>query len=135
IFLACNKQTEQNKTFEVLSLSGQTMGTTYSIKYIENPGSKLDRALMQKEISELLVKINQEMSTYIPDSEIMRFNGLKTTQSWFQASPGFHWVTNVALTLAKETGGIYGPTIAPLVDLWGFGVNKQKNIPTDKQIS
>ncbi len=125
LLLSCTK----SKVPDQLSLFGKTMGTTFSVKYypqIETPSS--EELLIQ--INEKLLAINTQMSTYIDQSEIQKFNKLKTTDSWFKVSPGFYWVTKVALALAVKTDGIYDPTIGPLVDLWGFGKVKSKAVPT-----
>src|SRR5690606_37676741 len=34
-----------------------------------------------------------------------------------------------------KTQGQYDPTVGPLVDLWGFGAKKHRQIPSDKDIS
>ena len=62
---------------EVLSLSGQTMGTRYHITLVNHDNQKTlasNRAVLQQKIDTKLVEINQLMSTYISDSEISRFN-------------------------------------------------------------
>lgn len=132
-FIGCTKKDSTLELAAPESLSGKTMGTSYSIKYYS--GSKsIDRIVLQKSINQTLEKINLEMSTYIPESEIQKFNALKTSDSWFTVSPGFHWVTKVALKLAQETGGVYDPTIGPLIDLWGFGPAKKTRVPTAQEI-
>ena len=52
-----------------ISLVGETMGTTYNIKYNHDKGSNY-----QVSIDSLLKVFNQSLSTYIPDSEISQFN-------------------------------------------------------------
>ncbi len=55
---------------QMTAISGQTMGTVpYSIKAIAN--RPLD---LQGGVDSLLRAFNQSLSTYIPDSEISRFN-------------------------------------------------------------
>ncbi len=129
LLLSCTK-TEAPKQ---LSLFGKTMGTTFSIKYYPAKESPESEELL-KVVNDKLNSINMEMSTYIDQSEIQTFNKLKTVDSWFKVSPGFLWVTKLAIALADKTDGIYDPTIGPLVDLWGFGKNKTKVIPTAQQI-
>lgn len=67
LLTGCSKPTEQ------VHLSGPTMGTGYNVKYIvqdEQPKPEV----LQKEIDKVLEKVNDEMSTYRPDSELSRFN-------------------------------------------------------------
>ena len=52
-----------------VELYGETMGTTYSIKYLQE-----EREDYQKGIDSLLAVLNMSLSTYIPESEISRFN-------------------------------------------------------------
>src|SRR5690606_18242395 len=116
------------------ALFGETMGTTFSVKYFPSATTPAREELL-REVNTVLEAVNREMSTYIQESEIQKFNALKTTDSWFTVSPGFHWVTKVALTLAEKTDGIYDPTIAPLVNLWGFGPDKSKIVPSPAQVT
>ncbi|MCK5853086.1 FAD:protein FMN transferase [bacterium] len=41
----------------------------------------------------------------------------------------------IAKEISKKTDGKYDVTIAPLVELWGFGKNKTKKIPAKKEIN
>ncbi len=132
LLFACTKKDEANR--EPLSLSGATMGTTFSVKYFSDDDGIDEEELLTK-INSTLLAVNREMSTYMSDSEISRFNGLTTTDSWFTASQGFYWVTKTALALAEKTDGIYDPTIGPLVDLWGFGPNKAQKVPSADEVA
>lgn len=131
VLVACTKKADLP---EAVLLDGKTMGTTYSVKYYPAPTTP-GREEMLREVEQTLLAVNREMSTYMPESEITRFNSLTTVDSWFKVSPGFHWVTKVALALAEKSQGIYDPTIAPLVNLWGFGPNKSKVVPTAEEIA
>lgn len=131
LLFACTKK-ESGSTEQ--ALFGETMGTTFSVKYYPAENTPPREELL-REVNTALEAVNREMSTYIQESEIQKFNALKTTDSWFTVSPGFHWVTKVALALAEKTDGIYDPTIAPLVNLWGFGAKKSKIVPAPDQVS
>ena len=63
----CNAQA----TPEVLELSGPTMGTSFSVKIFDPPDFKDDVAFL---IDQLLRNVNDQMSTYLKNSEISRFN-------------------------------------------------------------
>ena len=110
---------------------GPTMGTSYSVKYVPR-GADADG--VEKRTEELLVSINREMSTYIADSEISRFNRLRDTGAWFAVSPTFFSVLSHSLEVAGATGGSFDPTLGPLVDLWGFGPGGQRRIPKAEDI-
>ena len=113
---ACNNQRSSLPTHE---LSGQTMGTTFSVKVVA-PESDRDLALLQQSVSDVLDRVNQRMSTWKPDSELTIFNGNESTD-WIDTSLEFCNVVESALGLSDFTGGAFDITVGPLVNLWGFG--------------
>jgi len=96
-----------------VTISGQTMGTTYSLTYLTESGKNL-----QSSVDSLLVVFNNSLSTYIPDSEISKFNRMDTLA--FNL-PYFPQVLNASKTVYKNTNGAFDPTVGPLVNVWGFG--------------
>ena len=58
---------------ELVILAGNTMGTTYTVKYWSS-NIELDPQSLSAEIDRDLMRVNQQMSTYIDDSELMRLN-------------------------------------------------------------
>lgn len=100
-------------------LAGATMGTTYHIKIIA-PGSD-DMAAVQKSIDQRLEQLNQSMSTFRSDSEISRFNKLRSPEQMFAASTDFLKVMLAADAIYGLTAGAWDATVYPLVRLWGFG--------------
>lgn len=102
-------------------LGGATMGTTWSATYLP-PEPGVDAAILQRDIEVLLEAVNAAMSTYLPDSEISRFNALPAGGS-HAASEGFVEVFDAALAVGAHTQGGYDVTIGPLVELWGFGAS------------
>ncbi len=128
VFISCGKQSS-----EEVVLTGKTMGTTYSVKYV-NPAEKVNLSQIHIEIDSVLKHVNMEMSTYIPNSEISRFNAFNKTE-WFPVSKDFVVVLRQAKYVAKISDGYFDPTIMPLVNLWGFGPEKRdEKIPTSAEI-
>ncbi|MCR9205908.1 MAG: FAD:protein FMN transferase, partial [Halobacteriovoraceae bacterium] len=126
LFCACNKKVS------MIHLTGRTMGTQYNVKYYTS--DKLDdKVKTQEQIDEVLKKVNQEMSTYLKDSEISYFNQTDRL-GWLKISPDFFRVTTYALQLAHESEGAFDPTIGPLVNLWGFGPGGTKKVPKSEEI-
>ncbi|NDV92285.1 FAD:protein FMN transferase ApbE [Alteromonas sp. 345S023] len=122
------------KPSPVVHLQGQTMGTTYNIKYVLNEGEEAIEGL-QAQIDERLVAINKMMSTYDATSELSRFNQYRYTDN-FEVSSDTLKVVNEALRLAKLSDGVLDVTVGPLVNLWGFGPNKRPEVsPTPAQIA
>tara|TARA_B100000519_G_C14202678_1_gene418700 strand:- start:455 stop:1420 length:966 start_codon:yes stop_codon:yes gene_type:complete len=108
------------------------MGTRYTVKYI---GSKLNetRGQVQKKIDHLLVDINQEMSTYIPDSEISQLNKNQSVD-WIKLSPRLFTVLATAKLVSDLSNGAFDVTIGPLVNLWGFGPDGEREVPNKAEI-
>lgn len=75
------------------------------------------------------------MSTYQTDSEISQFNQLHTVNQAMPISQDFAYVTGEALRLNKLTHGALDVTVGPLVNLWGFGPQKEiTHEPTAQEI-
>ncbi|MBK22719.1 MAG: FAD:protein FMN transferase ApbE [Halobacteriovorax sp.] len=127
ILIGCQKKVEPSH------IVGRTMGTTYSIKYYSTK-TKPDIKQVNKEVNRLLIEVNRQMSTYIPTSEISRFNREIKSQTAFPISDDFYFVLKKSLEISRKTGGQFDPTIGPLVNLWGFGPNGVKKVPTEAQI-
>jgi len=117
-------------------LIGGTMGTSYSVTvkgYVSR--RKVDR--LYRKVEAELAKVNRQMSTWIDDSEISRFNRSTNTEP-FQTSEAFAQVVGTALELSASTGGAFDPTLNPLLNLWGFGSgsdNEEDKVPSDAQIA
>ncbi len=103
-------------------ITGQTMGTVYQVKLVTE--NEIDAEKLKKSIENRLKKINQSMSTYIPDSEISRFNDLDQVGQTFKVSEDFWTVMIMAKQVYGLTEGAWDGTVAPLVNLWGFGSKK-----------
>jgi len=100
-------------------IHGDTMGTHWSVKVVDRP-ERMSSTDLSKGVQQTLEQIEQLMSTWRPDSELSRFN-LAPIGKWFQLSAETIEVLELALKVAKETKGSFDITVAPLVNLWGFG--------------
>ncbi len=105
---------------KAVTITGQTMGTTYTIKIIGEHGSPLIPSKLKNDIDSILVEVNRQMSTYLPESEISRFNRMKAGED-FTISHDFARVVECALTISEMTGGAFDITVKPILDIWGFG--------------
>jgi thiamine biosynthesis lipoprotein len=109
------------------------MGTSFTIKASQLPEGVRTRRL-ETLIKRRLAEINQQMSTYIVDSELSVINSSKNTGAQF-ISPELFKLLFAAQEISVATGGAYDVTVGPLVNLWGFGPDKTLNqTPTDEQI-
>ena len=60
------------------------------------------------------------MPHYQPDSELSRFN-VAPPNAPFRVSPEFGAVVRFSLEPWRTSGGAFDPTLAPVINLWGFG--------------
>ena len=122
LFSTCSK--DSNKTI----ISGNTMGTTYSItisNFIHNEDDfKID-------IDKQLNLINQKFSTYQDNSEISKIN--TSNAELIKLSKEFEYVLNRALYYCELSNGNYDITVGPLVELWGFN-SSNGSLPSDDDI-
>ena len=112
-----------------LFIKGDTMGTTYSIKY-SKPSISLYQ--IQKEIDNILNSINNQMSTYINDSEISIFNKALKDEKHVVSSD-FYYVLDKSKYYYNLSNGLFDITIEPLSELWGF-YNKEFRHPDKESI-
>ncbi len=118
---------------EVRSFTGSTMGTTYSIKYVQEKSSKgID--VIKKAVDAGLEKINSMMSTWDPESNLSLINKADADQ-WLDMSPDLSKLIGFAFDLSRKTDGKYDVSIGPLINLWGFGPEGARKIPTALQIA
>ncbi len=104
---------------ETLRLTGATMGTRYNITWLSGDGQPTPEQV-HLGVEAVLEAVNASMSTWREDSEITRFNSAPA-EEWFTLSQDFADVFEMARTVSEASYGAYDVTVAPLVDLWGFG--------------
>ena len=119
---------------EAIKISGPTMGTTYNITLYPADGQTLDAKAVQKNIDDTLKSVNQQMSTWIKDSEISLFNQSDSTD-WYPISSEFATVVEAAQSISKMSGGAFDITVGPLINIWGFGKDFTNNNPDDATIA
>lgn len=101
------------------SFGGPTMGSTYSIKYVQAPGVP-GPAEVQRQVATILGEVDRQMSTYRSDSDIERFNALPAGSCQPMPAPVLHLV-RTGEQLSQASGGAFDLTLEPLLNLWGFG--------------
>lgn len=117
---------------EVIILRGQTMGTYWQVSVAEKM-STTEITELDKKIQAELLAVNQQMSTFIADSEISRFNN--SPDAAVEISSEMSKVVAAALQISAESDGKYDITVLPLVELWGFAAKKVEKKPTDEEIA
>ena len=107
------------------TLSGLTMGTSYHVTVVEQEGARTDQEKLQLIIDTRLQTINQQMSTYISNSELSQFNRSEVSQPVAVSDELFD-VLMLSLELSWLSSGAFDITVGPVVDLWGFGGGSSK---------
>ena len=108
---------------KVISFSGPTMGTQYNVTIVIPSKSKSvipNKSKISAAVTEALHQVNQQMSTYIADSELSLLNKGKYNQ-WISVSKPLYDVLALSKVISAQSNGAFDVTIAPLVNLWGFG--------------
>jgi FAD:protein FMN transferase len=103
---------------DVQKFTGNTMGTYYVVKFVHD--SNIDKVQLQQQVDTDLELINELMSTYRPQSELMRFNAYQGNEAFALSEPT-RTVIQEAIRIGKQTKGVLDVTVGPLVELWGFG--------------
>lgn len=127
LLTACN----QGPTVE--RLSGPTMGSSYSIQYVREPGGPAP-IQVQSAVETLLEQVDQHYSTYRSDSTVSRFNQLPGRQCMALPADMLELV-GFGQHLAKISDGAFDLTVAPLLELWGFGPRAHHEQVPDPQAS
>ena len=114
------------------TISGNTMGTTYSVKLVSIE-SGLNIQSIDNKIDSILVSINKQMSTWDPASDISKFNSLESIEPLSISDDLFHVIDN-SINISKKTNGLFDITVFDLMRIWGFGPNPMSTFPKNDDI-
>ncbi len=109
-------QIAAGQNMPVIKISGEAQGTTYRITYSSN-----DNSNYAIEVDSLLKEIDSSLSSYLPVSIISRMN---TNDTGVVADRFFTDVFKKSQEVSDRTKGAFDITIAPLVNAWGFGYER-----------
>ncbi len=96
------------------------MGTTFTVKVVAQNLSEEQLDSLRRAVESQLENVNLKMSTYLPASELSRFNEFRRTDP----SPVSQETLDVFLEarrISAATRGAFDITVGPLVRVWGFG--------------
>ena len=113
---------QQSAPNEYQHNEGTIFGTLYHAKYLYDKDLKAD-------IEASLQKVDASLSMFNPQSTISRFNRGETDE----ADEMLGEVLSLSFSVNKATGGAFDPTVAPLVNAWGFGF-KNGQLPDSTQV-
>ena len=119
---------------KIESFGGPTMGSTYSVKYVQADGVA-PKAELQAATEAVLAEIDAQVSTYRADSLIEAFNRAPAGTCQDMPSGVLHLVA-AGNQLHEESGGAFDLTLEPLLDLWGFGPKGQgEAVPSPERLA
>lgn len=102
-----------------ISFSGDTMGSTYHVSVVEWPDT-VEPEDIRPAIEYILALVDKDMSNYRNDSALSLFNRFPVGE-WFPVSKDLYRTILLAQQISAGSRGAYDITVAPLVELWGFG--------------
>jgi thiamine biosynthesis lipoprotein len=100
------------------ALNGPTMGTRWTALFYAEPGfdPELVRSMLQAAVDE----VDTQMSTWKPDSALMRLNAAPTSR-WIDVSAHLMTVLKLALEIGRASDGAFDIGVGDAVSAWGFG--------------
>ncbi|ALB69967.1 MULTISPECIES: FAD:protein FMN transferase ApbE [Cronobacter] len=107
---------------QALVLEGKTMGTSWRVSL-----AGVDAARAQTLRDKIQARLDADdrlLSTWKDDSALMRFNHARTTAPW-PVDEAMADIVTESLRVGAKTDNAMDITIGPLVNLWGFGPDKQ----------
>lgn len=102
-------------TNSIVDLHGETMGTRWSVRYAGDAKNELQDAIQQE-----LDNVINEMSHWLPSSNLSKFNQ-SLPGTWHKLPKAFFKVLSSAMDLCHDSKGAYNPASGELINLWGFG--------------
>ena len=109
-------------------LTGFAQGTSYAVTYFAD-----SECIGKASIDSVLAVLDSSMSLYKPYSLINRVN--RAERRVLINDPHFRQVFRRSEELYRQSGGLFDITVAPLVALWGFGVEARDALPDDEAVA
>ena len=114
-----------------LHLTGETMGSTFNVK-LDPAGQPAER--LREAVYTALQSVDARMSLHRPESELNGFNRAGAGVP-IPMSAELFAVLAAARDISRWSNGAFDVTVAPAVETWGFGVNKQRRVPPAEQVA
>jgi thiamine biosynthesis lipoprotein len=111
------------------ALNGETMGTRYSAVFFAPAG--IDLGAIGTALFMAVDQVDQQMSTWKPDSDLNRLNAVPTHQ-WHAVPAELLAVLDAAVRVGIESRGAFDIGVGELVNAWGFGPSGRE--PNAQQI-
>lgn len=112
---------------------GAVMGTDYHVTWVNTQA--LDEQVVAAGIYAVLNQVDEAMSTYQDDSDLMRLNRGPIHTS-LPVSDELMYLLELSRQICSASSGAFDITVGALVNLWGFGPDtKPDAIPAEEQIA
>ncbi len=99
------------------ALNGQVMGTRWTA--VVYTGAQ-DVTALQADLAACVAKVDQQMSTWKPDSDLSRLNAAAVGE-WLPQPPELLQVISAGLAVGAASAGAFDIGLGDLVTAWGFG--------------
>jgi len=129
LLAACDAP-QPSKGPDGMVLEGRTMGTFWRVSLAGVAADR--RAALQTAVQQQLDNDDHELSTWKNDSVLSRFNQYRGTDPQ-PVSNNMADIVTLSLRIGQQTHGAMDITVGPLVNLWGFGPDKQPVKTPDAQ--
>ncbi len=93
-------------------------------------GGKASKQINEEVFAEM-ERLETILSRTVAGGDLDRVNRAAGVE-WVEVSPETFFVLGRALEFAELTGGAFDPTVAPLVELWGFGTEHPRRPSEDE---
>jgi thiamine biosynthesis lipoprotein len=100
------------------ALNGPTMGTRWSALFFA--AADVDVAPLQAALQAAVAEVDDQMSSWKPDSDLMRINHALPGE-WIAAPAQLLAVLRLGLAIGKASGGAFDVGMGDAVTAWGFG--------------
>jgi thiamine biosynthesis lipoprotein len=100
------------------NLNGPTMGTRYSAVFFAPAG--LDETKLAAALQATLDRVDRQMSTWKPESDLNRLNDA-ATRVWVPIPAELMSVLQASLRIGRQSQGAFDIGVGDLVGAWGFG--------------
>ena len=104
--------------------SGEIWTTTYNITY--ESASDLSDSIM-----EVLANVDRSLSPFNPASRISAINAGSSAET----DSLLRRMISLSTEVNRVSSGLFDPTVAPLVNLWGFGYRKARELPDSSAVA
>ena len=133
LILLIGCQDDGERTLKPYRLIGKALGTTWTVKVLSY--KPIHESKLRTDIATKIEEAERILSHWRPDATLYQLNASLSSEP-IPIPPSLHELLKHAKWTYKQTGGAFDPTIAPLVNLWGFGPvsTNRLSIPQQKEI-